>query len=77
MVTYRSSNLNARPAHTDDRRFVVVLCGFTTALLWWIGIVGVVNSGGGAQVFLTLPVLATIGTLLTAPRYRDRGLAGL
>ncbi|MDQ0677405.1 ribosome-associated protein YbcJ (S4-like RNA binding protein) [Arthrobacter pascens] len=62
---------HARGALSENRRSLVVLSGFTAALCWWIGIVGVVNSGGGAQVFLTIPVLATIGTLLAA-RYKGR-----
>jgi hypothetical protein len=45
---------------------LVVLCGYTSALCWWIGVAGVANTGGGAQVFLTVPVLATIGTVLVA-----------
>jgi hypothetical protein len=48
------------------RRSLVVLCGYTSALCWWIGVAGVANTGGGAQVFLTVPVLATIGTVLVA-----------
>jgi spore maturation protein SpmA len=53
------------------RRSLTVLCGFTAALCWWIGIAGVGSTGGGAQVFLAVPVLATIGTVLVA-RYESR-----
>lgn len=53
-------------ALSAKRRSLVVLCGYTSALCWWIGIAGVANTGGGAQVFLTVPVLATIGTVLVA-----------
>lgn len=50
---------------------VVTLCAFTTALLWWIGITGLVNSGGsGAQIFLTVPAIASTGTLIIALRHR-------
>ena len=49
---------------------VVILCAFTTALLWWIGITGLVNTGGsGAQPFLTVPTIASIGTLIIALRH--------
>jgi hypothetical protein len=58
-----------RPA---KRTSLVVLCGFTAALCWWIGIAGVANTGGGAQVFLAIPLLATIGTVLVA-RYQGPG----
>jgi hypothetical protein len=53
------------------RKSLVIIGGFTAALCWWIGIVGLANSGGGAGIFLTVPVLATIGTLLAA-RHRGR-----
>lgn len=43
------------------RSSLFLLAAFATALFWWIGIVGVVNSGGGAQVFLAVPTVATIG----------------
>ncbi|MBB6405401.1 hypothetical protein HNP00_002730 [Arthrobacter sp. AZCC_0090] len=56
----------ARGALTAERRSLVVLCGFTVALFWWIGIVGVVTTGGGAQGFLAIPVFATFGTVLAA-----------
>ena len=53
-------------ARPDLRKFVVVVGGFTAALCWWIGITGLVNTGGGGAVFLTVPVLATLGTVLAA-----------
>lgn len=49
-----------------SRTTLVILFGFTAALFWWIGIAGVANAGGGAQIFLTVPILATIGTVLLA-----------
>jgi uncharacterized membrane protein YbaN (DUF454 family) len=46
------------------RRSLLVLAAFTTALCWWIGIVGMVNAGGGAHMFLSVPVLATVGMVI-------------
>jgi uncharacterized membrane protein len=46
------------------RSSMFVLAAFATALFWWIGIVGVVSSGGGAQVFLAVPTVATVGMVL-------------
>jgi cellobiose-specific phosphotransferase system component IIC len=64
-----SSNLEPlNPRRGDTRTALIILSGFTAALFWWIGIAGVANTGGGAQVFLTVPVLATIGTVLLASR---------
>jgi hypothetical protein len=64
-----SSNLEPlTPPRGDTRPTLIILCGFTAALFWWIGIAGVANTGGGAQFFLTAPVLATIGTVLLASR---------
>jgi hypothetical protein len=67
-MTHRSANINAR---SDVRMRAVVLCKFTPALLWWIGIAGVVTSGGGALVFLAIPALATIGTALVGHQRRS------
>ncbi|MCZ9882623.1 hypothetical protein [Arthrobacter sp. B2a2-09] len=53
------------PSRPVTRTTLVVLCGFTAALCWWIAIVGMMNSAAGTVV-LTVPVLATIGTLLAA-----------
>ncbi|UKA71449.1 MULTISPECIES: hypothetical protein [unclassified Arthrobacter] len=44
----------------------VVLLGFTAALFWWVGITAVTTTGGGAQIFLVLPTVATLGTALAA-----------
>ena len=49
---------------SPQRWTIVLLCGFSTALCWWIGIVGLVNTGGGAYLFLGLPALLTLGTLI-------------
>jgi hypothetical protein len=48
---------------SPQRQTVVLLCGFAAVLCWWIGIVGVVNSQGGAYLFLGVPALLTLGTL--------------
>ncbi|WAH99108.1 hypothetical protein [Arthrobacter sp. MMS18-M83] len=63
----------ARGALSAHRRSAVVLCGFTAVLCWWIAIVAVVNIAAGTVV-LTVPVLATIGTVLAA-RYKGRAQA--
>lgn len=64
-----SSNLEPlKSPRGDTRTTLIILSGFTAALFWWIGIAGVANTGGGAQVFLAIPVLATIGTVLLASR---------
>lgn len=44
-----------------------ILLAFTAALCWWIGIAGSINSAGGA-LYLGIPVLATIATLLAIRR---------
>ncbi|MHC6219478.1 hypothetical protein [Arthrobacter sp. MMS24-S77] len=67
MSSHLEPLISTRPA---TRTALVILCGFTAALCWWIGIAGVTNSGGGI-VFLALPVLATIGTLWVARRPRQ------
>lgn len=54
------------PARPASRPTLLVQCGFTAALCWWIVLVGVVNSGAGA-IFLAVPVLATIATLHQCP----------
>ncbi|GAP61196.1 hypothetical protein AHiyo1_48680 [Arthrobacter sp. Hiyo1] len=66
----QSRRHRASRAQSAHRGSMVILYGFTAALCWWIGIAGVINSGGGA-FFLIIPVLATAGTLLAA-RYKGR-----
>ena len=66
----RPHRRNARGVLSANRSSMVILCGFAAALCWWIGMAGVINSGGGA-FFLAIPLLATIGTLFAA-RYRGR-----
>lgn len=60
----------ATKAGRDRRALLALLAAFTTALLWWIGIVGVITTGGGALIFLTIPALATIGTIIVGRRRR-------
>lgn len=48
------------------RKTAAVLLGFTAALCWWIGFAGMAAAGGGGQIFLTIPLLATVGTVLIA-----------
>ncbi|WP_146069214.1 hypothetical protein [Arthrobacter sp. ZGTC412] len=72
-----SSNLEPLiPAPLDGRKIWVVILGFAAAMCWWLGIVGVIVSGGGGQalqVFLAVPVLVTVGTALAAhQRHRRR-----
>lgn len=66
-MTHHNTSTTARP---DQRGILTLLSAFTTALLWWIGIVGVITTGGGGLVFLTIPALATIGTILVGSRRR-------
>lgn len=55
------------------RRSLFGLTAFTTALCWWIGIVGMLNAGGGAHLFLPVPILATVGMLLAVLyRWKNR-----
>lgn len=68
-MTHRNAWTTARP---NRRTLLVLLAAFTTALLWWIGIVGVITTGGGALMFLTIPALATIGTIMIGNRTRRR-----
>ncbi|MGO4492900.1 hypothetical protein AB4Y86_12565 [Arthrobacter sp. 2YAF22_2] len=64
-----------RPGRPATRGFLVI-GGFTTALLWWIGIaayaaVGGVPSGiAGLTVFLGVPALASVATYLAVRRRR-------
>lgn len=60
------------PARPASRPTLLVLCGFTAALCWWIVLVGVVNSDAGA-IFLAVPVLATIATFPGYIEALDRG----
>lgn len=60
----------ATPAEPDRRMLLALLAAFTTAMLWWIGIVGTITAGGGGAIFLTVPALATIGTIMTGHRRR-------
>lgn len=59
-MTHRNTATTTGPSR---RALLVLLAAFTTALLWWIGAVGVITTGGGALIFLTIPALATIGTI--------------
>ncbi|MHA7263719.1 hypothetical protein ACX80W_11005 [Arthrobacter sp. TMN-37] len=59
-------------ARQDLRKSLILIGGFTAALCWWIGLTGFVNSGGGAAVFFSVPVLLTLGTVLAARRRRPR-----
>jgi hypothetical protein len=65
-----------RRAPAWNRRTVVILGGFTAVLCWWLGVIAVIVSGGGAQAFLaflTVPLLATMGTVLAATAGRTAG----
>lgn len=65
------SHRNETRAMPNGTAALGLLAAFTTALLWWIGIVGVIATGGGSALFLTIPILATIGTcLISKPRRR-------
>lgn len=55
-------------AGSDRRTLLALLAAFTTAMLWWIGIVGTITTGGGGAIFLTVPALATIGTIMIGHR---------
>ncbi|WP_434374215.1 hypothetical protein [Paenarthrobacter sp. FR1] len=60
-----------RSAPAGTYAVVVVLCGFTALLSWWIGIVALFVSGAGVQAFLAflvVPVVTTAGTILAARR---------
>lgn len=64
----------ATRAGRDRRALIALLAAFTTALLWWIGIVGVLTTGGGRLIFLTIPLMATIGTIMVGRRRRHPSL---
>lgn len=66
-MTHRNTTTKARP---DGRGILALICAFTTALLWWIGVVGAITAGGGGLTFLTIPAVATIGTILVGHRRR-------
>jgi hypothetical protein len=66
-MTHRNTTTKAGP---DGRGIRALLCAFTTALLWWIGVVGVITTGGGALTFLIIPALATVGTIMVERRRR-------
>ncbi|SDL85413.1 hypothetical protein SAMN04487913_1168 [Arthrobacter sp. ok362] len=70
-MTHRNA---ASSAGSDSRTLLALLAAFTTALLWWIGIVGTITTGGGGAIFLTVPALATIGTIMIGNRLRRHWL---
>lgn len=55
------------PPRPGTRSPRTILLGFTAALCWWIGIAGSINSAGGA-LYLLIPALATVATLLALRR---------
>ncbi|MET3175954.1 UNVERIFIED_ORG: cellobiose-specific phosphotransferase system component IIC [Arthrobacter sp. UYCu721] len=65
-MTHRNAASSAGP---DRRTLHTLLAAFTTAMLWWIGIVGTITTGGGGAIFLTVPTLATIGTIMIGHRH--------
>lgn len=61
---------------TDVHRGVVVIVGYSALVCWWVGIAsymyvgGLASGGSGVVVFLTIPVLATVATIVVARRRR-------
>lgn len=65
-----SGRLKTASTFSGNRRFVILLCAFTAAMCWWIALTAVAYAGGAA-IFLTVPTLATFGTIV-AWRYRRK-----
>jgi hypothetical protein len=65
-------NATALMERRDLRRSLVIMGGFTAALCWWVGILGVATSGGGAVPFLATPFLISVGTVVAARQGRRR-----
>jgi hypothetical protein len=53
------------------RSSFLVLAGFTAVLCWWVSVVGFISTGAGT-VFLVLPVIPTVLTLVLARRGSGR-----